>query len=127
NDAFFFPFQLDFRGRAYTMPSGLTPQGDDLAKGLLTFADAVPLGDEGVDWLAIHGANSFGIDKVSFEERIAWVGENERMILACAADPLEHRECMAADSPFVFLAFCFEWSAAVASGSMETFASSLPV
>ena len=126
-DAFFFPYQLDFRGRAYTMPAGLTPQGDDLAKGLLTFADAVPLGEDGVDWLAIHGANSFGIDKVPFEERIAWVGENERMILACAEDPLEHREWMAADSPFVFLAFCFEWSAAVASGCMEAFESSLPV
>ncbi len=126
-DAFFYPQQLDFRGRCYSLPANMTPQGDDLAKGLLTFADAVPLGDSGVEWLAIHGANSFGIDKVPFEERIEWVGAHERMILACAADPLGNREWMAADSPFVFLAFCFEWAAAMDSGDAAAFESSLPV
>lgn len=126
-DSFFYPQQLDFRGRCYSLPSGLTPQGDDLAKGLLTFADAIPLGDSGVEWLAIHGANSFGVDKVPFEERIGWVGAHDREIRACAKDPLGERWWMTADSPFVFLAFCFEWAAASDSGDMAGYASSLPV
>jgi DNA-directed RNA polymerase len=52
-----------------TPPPTLTPQGDDAAKGLLTFAQGVPLGEDGAYWLAIHVANCFGVDKVSFEER----------------------------------------------------------
>jgi DNA-directed RNA polymerase len=126
-DSFFFPQFLDFRGRCYPRPTHLTPQGDDLSKSLLTFADAVPLGESGVEWLAIHGANSWGHDKVSLEERIAWISDREVWIRTIASDPMEHRGWMAADAPFAFLAFCFEWDRACASGDMESYASSLPV
>ena len=66
HDRFYFPYQLDFRGRIYTMPSYLTPQGTDLAKGLLCFAEAKPLGNmQAVRWLAVQVANTYGNDKVS--------------------------------------------------------------
>ncbi|NCT81940.1 MAG: T3/T7 RNA polymerase [Comamonadaceae bacterium] len=107
---FHFVYALDWRGRMYPVAGGLSPQGDDAAKALLCFAQSSELSDEGAYWLAIHGANSFGVDKVSFEDRISWVEENQDMILRCAAEPLSATEWHTADSPFVFLAFCFEWA-----------------
>ncbi|MTD92901.1 hypothetical protein GIW81_00975 [Hyphomicrobium sp. xq] len=122
----YFPHQLDFRGRAYTLPSGLSPQGTDLAKGLLHFGEAVPLGDDvAAGWLAIHGANSYGYDKAPLEERIAYIEAMNEEILAIAAEPLEHTSWTRADAPFQFLAFCFEWAEYLRTGN--TFASRLAV
>lgn len=125
---FWFVYNLDWRGRIYPVAPGLSPQGDDIAKGMLRFAHGSPLGDEGAYWLAVHGANTFGVDKVSFQDRINWVQENEDMILACAGDPYLFREWAQADSPFCFLAFCFEWAKLHAfQGPVEEFISYLPV
>jgi DNA-directed RNA polymerase len=44
-EAIYFPHQMDFRGRAYAVPMFLNPQGSDLAKGMLTFANGVPIDD----------------------------------------------------------------------------------
>lgn len=125
-DELFFPHSLDFRGRVYAVPPFLNPQGNDLAKGLLTFAHGKPIGDTtGPGWLAIHGANVYGIDKVSLDDRIAWVDDHQEAILACAADPLGETMWQDADSPWQFLAFCFEWAGYEQAGS--SFVSSLPV
>lgn len=109
--AIYFPQQLDFRGRAYAMPTGLSPQGSDLSKGLLQFAEAVPLDtEEAAGWLAIHGANCYGYDKAPLEERIAFIEAMNHEISAIAADPLSNTSWTRADAPFQFLAFCFEWA-----------------
>lgn len=116
-DEIFFPHQLDFRGRAYAVPLFLNPQGSDLARGLLEFANAVQINDEeAAAWLAIHGSNCFGNDKVSLQERVDWVLEHEKQILACAADPFSNKFWADADSPFQFLAFCFDWAGFRAHG-----------
>lgn len=108
--AIYFPHNMDFRGRCYPIPAILTPQGDDQAKGLLTFAEGVPLGDDGAFWLAVHVANCFGVDKASFEDRVAWVHENQDAILDSALNPLDGARLWAdADSPWCALAACFEW------------------
>lgn len=107
---FHYVYNLDWRGRMYPVGPALTPQGDDVAKALLCFTEGFHLGNDGAYWLAIHGANTFGVDKVSFEERIQWVQDNEEEILACARDPFVFRMWADADSPFCFLAFCFEWA-----------------
>lgn len=52
-DAFYFPHNLDFRGRAYPMHPNLNHLGADLSRGLLQFADAKPLGPDGLRWLEI--------------------------------------------------------------------------
>ena len=111
-DALYFPHNVDFRGRAYPLPGYVNPQGNDLGKALLEFAKAVPLGEYGAKWLAVHGANTFGEkDKAPFEERIGWVMENEVAILADARDPKRGGALWKdADSPYQFLAFCFEWA-----------------
>ena len=43
-DRIYFPHNLDFRGRAYTMHVHLNHIGSDVCRGLLLFADARPLG-----------------------------------------------------------------------------------
>lgn len=123
----YFPHNMDFRGRVYPIPAGgPSPQGDDVAKALLTFAKGHPLGSGGGRWLAIHLANLFGVDKVSFEERIRWVDENEAAILDSAAQPLDgQRFWTTADKPWQALAACLEWAGYRAEG--ESFCSQLPI
>lgn len=122
----YFPHQFDFRGRAYAVPMFLNPQGSDLAKGLLTFANGVPLKDEeDAGWLAIHGSNSYGFDKCSLEDRIQWVKQHEEVIVACAKDPYSNKFWCDADKPFQFLAFCIEWAEFLEEG--YGYVSTLPI
>lgn len=110
---FYFPHQLDFRGRSYAVPMFLNPQGPDHAKALLVSGRGKRIGDgTGPGWLAIQGANVYGYDKVGLEERIAWVEERSDLIVSVACDPWgEGFEFWTkADKPWQFLAFCFEWA-----------------
>lgn len=108
----YFPHNLDFRGRMYAMPSHLNPQGADIAKGLLEFADGKPLGTSGMRWLKIHLANTYGEDKCSLDARVQWAETHATMIERVAADPLLHRDWIEADKPFQFLAACMEYAQA---------------
>ena len=109
-DKFYYVYTCDFRGRIYCETSGLSPQGADVAKGLITFAHGVKLGDTGVKWLAIQGANTYGEDKLPYADRVKWVQDNEQHIRQTAEDPIGSRSWWGeADKPYQFLAFCFEW------------------
>lgn len=106
-----FPHKADFRGRIYPVPAFLSPQGVDLAKGLLEFSEAAPVDtQEARDWLAIHGANCWGEDKKPLAERLKWVEDNSRMVRDIARDPLDIPIWTDADEPFQFLAWCLDWS-----------------
>ena len=112
-DEFWFPYQMDWRGRMYPVVGTLNPQGQDAAKGLLEFAEGKPLGETGATWLKIHLANCFGVDKVSYEDRIMWTLMNEEAILLSAKDPLAHTFWMDADGggkAWQFLAACFAYA-----------------
>ncbi len=111
-NAIYFVHTADFRGRLYPASSYLTPQGNSLSKGLLKFADGKPLGtNEAACELAIHGANCFGYDKASMQERVDWVVERSDMICRVATDPLgDLWWAKEADDPFSFAAFCEEWA-----------------
>jgi DNA-directed RNA polymerase len=131
-----FPHNLDFRGRAYPICSGLQPQGSDLQRGLLVFADPKPLGERGAYWLAVHGANTLGehhgikFSKQSFDQRVQWIHANSESICEVAADPIGHHWWSDADEPFQFLAFCQEWDIYVqasAAGRGDDYRSALPV
>jgi len=108
----YFPLQLDFRGRAYCVPAFLNYQSITGAKALLSFAHGKEITKEnkGDYWLAIHGANMFGEDKISLQERVEWVNKNEDWILKCAEDPMNNRKWEDASNAYQFLAFCDEWS-----------------
>ena len=120
----YFPHNVDFRGRVYPITI-LNPQGDDFMKSLLEFSDGVELGEHGATWLAFHGANCYGLDKATIEERLAWVYEHEDYILSIANDPLNDLSWTSTDSPWMFLAFCFEWKKYLLEGN--SFKSHLPV
>ena len=126
-DKFFFAYNYDFRGRMYCATPGLSPQGADHAKGLIYFADKVRLGSAGVRWLAIHGANTYGEDKHSFDGRVQWIQEHKELIQAIVEDPLGTTHLWgSADKPYQFLAFCFEWEQCNYGSNPETL-SQLPV
>ena len=107
----YFPLQLDFRGRAYCVPAFLNYQSIGGAKALLSFAQGKEITKEnkGDYWLAIHGANQYGEDKISFADRVKWTEDNTSWIIDCATDPMLHRQWEEASNPFQFLAFCDEW------------------
>lgn len=108
-DKIWFPYQMDFRGRIYPIPVLLQPQGSDLAKGLLKFAEGKKVDENSIKWLQIHGANVYGYDKESYEKRIQWVLERHEMFKAYVANPVENQGWTEADKPFQFLAWCFEY------------------
>jgi Mitochondrial DNA-directed RNA polymerase len=114
--AIYFPYSLDFRGRVYPISNYLNPQGDDLSKALLKFAEGKPLGDDGIVWLAIHGANCMDttpqgekVSKMTLDERLAWVLAHSNAICAVADDPFLHSWWQQAEDPLQFYAFCVEW------------------
>lgn len=123
---FFYPHTLDWRGRAYPVGLYLQPQGNDAQRGLLEFAAEAPINDqESANWLMIHGAGLWGIDKCSFEDRCAWVHSNQDAILASAENPYDNRFWMDADKPWQALAFAFDYAGFVQEGF--GYLSALPV
>lgn len=123
--AIWFPYNMDWRGRVYAVPM-FNPQGNDMQKGLLTLAVGKPIGADGFKWLKVHGANCAGIDKVTFEERIKWVEDNHDNIMATAKAPMDSIEWWGKlDSPFCFLAFCFEYAGVMHHGL--SYSCSLPI
>ncbi len=109
HERFYYVHSLDSRGRLYPCGVHLTPQGTGMAKGLLEFADGVSLGRYGYWHLALHAAGVFGVDKVSLEDRVAWIHEHSREIIDCWENPAGARDFWgAADKPYMFLAACRE-------------------
>ncbi|MFS5118795.1 DNA-directed RNA polymerase, partial [Streptococcus agalactiae] len=111
HDAIYFVYQADFRGRLYAQTTGVSPQGSDLQKSLLRFSRGLPLAtDAAVQWFKINGANRFGVDKVPYADRIAWVDEHAARIVAMAEDPVSNFGWAEADSPLQFLAWAKEFA-----------------
>lgn len=109
---FYFPQQLDSRGRMYPRPYALQPQGDDQARGLLRFSEGKPVATPAaVRWLKVQGANTFGEEKGTIEAREIWVEKNLPSIEAVFEDPLANRWWEEAKEPWQFLAWCLEFGA----------------
>jgi len=107
----FFPHNLDVRGRAYPLPAFLNPQAADFGKSMLEFAEGQPIQNmEQAAWLAVAGANAWGNDKVSLQDRADWVIANEDWIVECGRDWRNNQQWLDADEPFMFLSFCMEWA-----------------
>lgn len=97
------PYQVDFRGRLYAV-SALNPQGADWVKGLFRFAQGESINSIEEYWaLAVHVANLAGVDKVSFDDRVAWAEANMEDFWDYIADPIANDGWTKADKPFQFL------------------------
>ena len=82
-DSVWFPWSFDFRGRIYPRGYELNPQGDPYRKGMLIPQNKREKGivkefkdDIVAQWMCIDIANSAGLDKLTFKERIEWTLEN---------------------------------------------------
>jgi DNA-directed RNA polymerase len=116
---FYTPTNCDWRGRVYSLPH-FNFQRDDRVRALFMFAHGLPIGTEGLYWLKVHTANCYGVDKVSFAERVKWVEQNSEKIKAVAWDPKGTQEVSwwsHADKPFLFMAACMELTSAMAGSS----------
>ncbi|KAI9908787.1 hypothetical protein PsorP6_003037 [Peronosclerospora sorghi] len=126
----YFPYNLDFRGRVYPIPPNLNHLGSDLSRSLLIFRDRKPLGEHGLRWMKIHLANVFGVDKCSFDERVAFAEAHRDQILASARNPLGEGDCAwwkGADYPFLALGVCFELKRALESPDPTKYMSNIPI
>ncbi|KAF5727791.1 DNA-directed RNA polymerase 1B mitochondrial-like [Tripterygium wilfordii] len=129
-EGFYYPHNLDFRGRAYPMHPYLNHLGSDLCRGILEFAEGRPLGKCGIRWLKIHLANLYGggVDKLSYDCRTAFIENHLDDIFDSADRPLEGRRWwLGAEDPFQCLATCINLSEALRSPSPETTISHMPV
>ncbi|KAE9451123.1 hypothetical protein C3L33_16977, partial [Rhododendron williamsianum] len=129
-DGFFYPHNLDFRGRAYPMHPYLNHLGSDLCRGILEFSEGRPLGKSGLCWLKIHLANLYGggVDKLSYDGRIAFTENHVDDIFDSADRPLEGRRWwLGSEDPFQCLAACINLAEALRSSSPETCISHMPV
>lgn len=129
----YFPWNMDYRGRLYPISTEISPQGDDMQKALLLFADPSPVMDEDAyRWFLIEGANRAGVDKVPFDDRVKWVQEHEEEIIKSSEDPLTNLFWAEQDEPFLFLAWCDEYVAIKAymqehGGSLIGYKCSIPL
>ncbi|XP_073003649.1 DNA-directed RNA polymerase 1, mitochondrial-like [Typha latifolia] len=129
-EGFYYPHNLDFRGRAYPMHPYLNHLGSDLCRGILEFAEGRPLGKSGLRWLKIHLANLYagGVDKLSYDGRVAFTENHLDDIFDSADRPLEgKRWWLNAEDPFQCLAVCINLAEALRSSSPETTISHIPV
>ena len=128
NEEFYFPHNMDFRGRAYPVPPYLNHMGADHCRGLLMFGKGQELGESGLTWLRVHLANVFGYDKASLAERQDFTHEHIQDIQDSARNPLNGR-CwwLKAEDPWQCLATCMELTNALDSPDPTKFVSHLPI
>lgn len=128
NDVVYHPIKMDTRTRFYYVTPDWNPQGDGLARGTMRFANATALGDRGLFWLAVRLCNTFGNDKITFDEMQVWAKENHDLIVDSALKPLDGwRFWATADSPLEFFQTCVEWAHATSMTNPAKFMCSLPV
>lgn len=128
DDVIYFPFNMDFRGRAYPVPPHLNHLGSDVCRALLLFAEKRPVTRKGIYWLKVHLANLQGNDKISFDDRVKWVEERIDLLNDSALEPLDgHRWWLEAEDPWQCLAVCKELHRILNSDCPEEYMTNMPV
>ncbi|XP_051495790.1 DNA-directed RNA polymerase, mitochondrial [Apus apus] len=126
---FWFPHNMDFRGRTYPCPPYFNHLGNDVTRAILLFAEGRPLGPKGLDWLKIHLVNLTGLKKKNaLQERLEYANEIMEEILDSADHPLTGRKWwMNTDEPWQALACCMEIAKASRSPDPAAYISHFPV
>ena len=106
-DKFYYVYQLDYRGRVYPITDFFNPQSKGYVKSMLEFSEGHYLTQDGIRWLYIHSANTYGLDKEPLDDRVQWTRDNEMAMYEAGKDPLGNLSTWTdADSPYEFLAAC---------------------
>ncbi|XP_029821207.1 DNA-directed RNA polymerase, mitochondrial [Manacus vitellinus] len=126
---FWFPHNMDFRGRTYPCPPYFNHLGNDVTRAILLFAEGRPLGPRGLDWLKIHLINLTGLKKKNaLQERLEYANEIMEEILDSADHPITGRKWwMNTDEPWQALACCMEIAKASRSPDPAAYISHFPV
>ncbi|XP_029850897.2 DNA-directed RNA polymerase, mitochondrial isoform X2 [Ixodes scapularis] len=126
---FWFPHNMDFRGRVYPCPPHFNHLGSDVVRGILLFARGEPLGEKGLDWLKVHLINLTGLKKREpASERLKFANKMLPEILDSADNPMTGRRWWASsEEPWQTLACCREVAAAVRSPDPRRYVCHLPV
>ncbi|KAF2395621.1 DNA/RNA polymerase [Trichodelitschia bisporula] len=125
---FYYPHNIDFRGRAYPLPPYLNHMGADHARGLLIFDKGKELGEHGLKWLKVQLANVYGFDKASLTEREQFATDHVDDIFDSATNPLGGQKWwLKAEDPWQCLAACMDLKAALESPDPSKYVSHLPV
>ncbi|NXO02392.1 RPOM protein, partial [Rhinopomastus cyanomelas] len=126
---FWFPHNMDFRGRTYPCPPYFNHLGNDVTRAILLFAEGRPLGPKGLDWLKIHLVNLTGLKKkCALHERLDYANQIMEDILDSADHPLTGRKWwMNTDEPWQALACCMEIANASRSPDPAAYISHFPV
>ncbi|XP_031724133.1 DNA-directed RNA polymerase, mitochondrial isoform X3 [Anarrhichthys ocellatus] len=129
DEIFWFPHNMDFRGRTYPCPPYFNHLGSDVTRAVLMFAEGKPLGPKGLDWLKIHLVNLTGLKKrSSLEGRLEYANSVMEDILDSADNPLNGKTWwMNADEPWQALGCSMEIANAVRSPDPTQFISHYPV
>ena len=124
---FCFPQKIDTRTRLYPIPPDLNPQGDSVARALLEFALSEPIGPRGLFWMKVKLANSYGEDKLTFEEMQTWVDNHYDLICDSVDNPVDGERFWAtAEKELEFYAAAFEFVAATRTDNPEMYQSYQP-
>uniref|UniRef100_A0A8C7QDR0 DNA-directed RNA polymerase n=1 Tax=Oncorhynchus mykiss TaxID=8022 RepID=A0A8C7QDR0_ONCMY len=129
DEVFWFPHNMDFRGRTYPCPPYFNHLGSDVTRAVLVFAEGKPLGPGGLEWLKIHLVNLTGLKKrSSLAGRLEYANSIMDDILDSADNPLIGKKWWQnADEPWQTLACCMEIANAVRSPDPTHFISHFPV
>ena len=109
---FWLPVNMDYRGRMDYVPPSLNPQTSKLARALLEFADAEPVGGNAERGFflrygaRLYGGHERGVDQHFLE---AWPDANKAKIRNAADDPINNRWWEGAKDPWLFLRWCMEY------------------
>ena len=127
--SFYFPINLDFRGRLNCISEYLNYQSNSMAKSLLLFSkgEIIQKHDtQAINYLKLYGATCFGLDKKSANERLKWVDSNVNDIVNFENGVLIKK----AKDKFLFTAFCHEykrWIDCFNNHNVDQFETFLPV
>ena len=109
---YYIPWSFDYRGRAYPIPNLLTPQDTDFGKSLILFSEGEKITPKGMEWLKFQLATTYGLDKATMDERLAWIENSQNHELCCriVRDPIGNiADWEHADEPWLFLAAANEY------------------
>lgn len=104
NNKFYLTVNCDWRGRVVTQSFYITYQGSDFNSSLINFYKGEKLDQTGKIFLYIHGANNHNenqISKDTFTNRVEWVKNNYKKIIAVDRDLI-----LSAENKYTFAAFC---------------------
>ncbi|XP_077998837.1 DNA-directed RNA polymerase, mitochondrial-like [Glandiceps talaboti] len=129
HDIFWFPHNMDFRGRVYPCPPHFNHLGTDAMRSILLFGKGRALGENGLDWLKMHLVNLTGLKKrSSLIERLEYADTIIDEIIDSADNPMTGKKWWQdTEAPWQVLACCMEIANAMRSPDPKQYICHFPV